>query len=309
VFSCGRLAQRKISLPLMWVDRSGRAVRPIGPPGLYRNAALSPDARRVAVDVTDPQTRTQDIWLVDLSQGFTSRFTFDPANDIFPTWSPDGNWVMFGSDRNGVFNLYQKRANGGGTEEPVLKSTADMTPSTWTSRTPMVLYRTIAPRLIQPGHPASGWIANTPLVRPVAIQSAFALRGARRALDCVSVRRIRQAEVWLQSFPATGGGKWLLSKDGGLFPRWGRAGREVIDYAPDGRLMAVPIAGKTSFAIGTAAPLFEPHLLNGPTNVVGFRHQYDVTRDGQRFLLNVTTEQASTPSITVVLDWTAALRK
>jgi TolB protein len=87
---------------------------------------LSPDGTRVAVEAVDPQGRTQDIWLVELARGVTSRFTFDPGNDIYPVWSPDGSRIMFGSDREGgVLKLYQKRADGVGTEEPVLKSGAD----------------------------------------------------------------------------------------------------------------------------------------------------------------------------------------
>ncbi len=295
---------------LTWVDRAGKTQGPIGEPGLYRNPALSPDARHLAVDVTDPQTRTQDIWLVDLARGVTSRFTFDPANDIFPTWSPDGNWIMFGSDRGGVFNLYQKRANGVGTEELVVKSPADMAPYRWTSGTPMVLYRTMpatggfnlgllplvggrTPHLFEPSRFSQLSPSVSPDERWIVYQSAESGRN----------------ESYVQSFPAPGGGKWQISKDGGLFPRWGRDGREVVYYAPDGRLMAVPIAGTTALEIGTALPLFEPHLLNGPNNVSNFRHQYDVTRDGQRFLLNVPLEQSASSPITVVLNWTTALSR
>ena len=73
--------------------------------------------------------------------------------------------------------------------------------------------------------------------------------------------------------------------------------------------MAVPVRSATRLDVGDAVPLFEAHLLNGPSNAPGTRHQYDVARDGQRFLLNVPVEDAAASSITVVLNWTAGLKK
>ena len=116
-------------------------------------------------------------------------------------------------------------------------------------------------------------------------------------------------EVYVQSFPAPGGGKWQISKDGGWFPRWRRDGRELFYYASDERLMAVPLKSATRLDVGAAVPLFEARLLNGPANAAGIRHQYDVAPDGQRFLLNVPLDDAAASSITVVLNWHAALRK
>ncbi len=115
-------------------------------------------------------------------------------------------------------------------------------------------------------------------------------------------------ETYVQSFPAPGGGKWQISKDGGLFPRWRRDGRELFYYAPDGALMAVPFRSAAGLDVGAAVPLFQPNLVNGPAPAQRFRQQYDVARDG-RFLLNVPLEDAATSSITVVLNWTAGLKK
>jgi hypothetical protein len=86
--------------------------------------------------------------------------------------------------------------------------------------------------------------------------------------------------------------------------------RELFYYAANGRIMAVPIAGTTSLEVGTPVPLFNAGLLGGPVLVTGFRPQYDVTADGQRFLLNVpVNEKASSPAITVVMNWAAGLRR
>lgn len=117
-------------------------------------------------------------------------------------------------------------------------------------------------------------------------------------------------EVSVRNFP-TPGGKWQISKDGAVSPRWRGDGKELFYYAADGQLMAAPIkASETALEVGTAVPLFAPRVLNGPTSPNGFRAQYDVTRDGQRFLLNVPAEpDTAPPPITVVLNWTAGLKK
>ena len=71
--------------------------------------------------------------------------------------------------------------------------------------------------------------------------------------------------------------------------------------------MAVTIKGETAIEVGTAVPLFEARMLNGPNPGTGFRAQYDVTRDGQRFLINVPLEETASSPITVVVNWQAAL--
>jgi Tol biopolymer transport system component len=98
----------------LWFDRAGKQIGSLGEPGLYFNLALSPvDDKQVAVDRTDPQTRTNDIWLFDLTRnGVSSRFTTDPAGDSYPLWSPDAKRIVFASYRTGSWSLYEKSASG-----------------------------------------------------------------------------------------------------------------------------------------------------------------------------------------------------
>ena len=298
---------------LTWFDRTGKTLGPTAQPGLYRNPTLSPDGTRVAVEATDPQSRTEDIWVVELARGVTSRFTFDPGNDIYPVWSPDGSRLMFGSDRESdVFNLYQKRADGVGSEQQVLKSPAEMVPNSWSPDGRALVYRT------RPG--GSSGVFNLgilPLVgdrkphlfeasRAVQVTGQVSPDGRWLAYHSLESGRY---EVYVQSFPAPGAGKWQISKDGGANSRWRGDGRELFYYALDGRLMAVLIAGSTGLEVGAAIPLFEARMLNGPVPLGGFKQQYDVTRDGQRFLLTVPLEETAASPITVVLNWTAALEK
>jgi hypothetical protein len=115
-------------------------------------------------------------------------------------------------------------------------------------------------------------------------------------------------EVFVQSFP-NAGGRWQISKDGAVHPRWRGDSKELFYYALDSRLMAVPIKGDTAIEAGAAVPLFTARLLGGPDLSLGLKQQYDVTRDGQRFLLNALIEESAPSPITVVLNWTSALKK
>jgi Tol biopolymer transport system component len=310
--SSGVLAYRTRPLDtrtqLTWVDRAGQPLGLVGPPGRYRNPEISPDGTRVALEVADPQTGTHDVWLVDAGRNVTSRLTFDPGNDIYPIWSPDGDWIMFGSDRDGRFNLYQKRANGTGNEERVLTSPNDMVPYSWSPDGRAVVYRVgqrvpfnmgilplvgeRTPRFLE----AAKFNQSYGQVSPDGRWLAHTFQGSGRF------------EVWVRSFADPVGSKWQITKDGAVFPRWRHDSRELFYYAVDGRLMAVPITGASAPDVGAAVPLFEARMLNGPSVPVGFRHQYDAARDGQRFLLNVPLEETPTSPITVVINWTAGLK-
>ena len=275
---------------------------------MYRNPELSPDGARVAVEVTDPQSRTQDIWLVELARGVTSRFTFDPGNDIYPVWSPDGSSLMFGSDRDGgVFNLYQKLANGAGNDERVVKSTDNMAPNSWSPDGRALVYRL----------GAQGSMGILPLVgdrkpRPFLQSPRFNQFQGQVSPDgrwiAYTSQESGRSEINVQNFPVPAG-KWQISQGGAAFSRWRGDGKEIYYIAADGHLMAVPTKGETAVEVGTAVPLFEARMLNGSSTSNGFRPQYAVTRDGQRFLLNVPLEEASASPITVVLSWTAGLKK
>jgi hypothetical protein len=111
-------------------------------------------------------------------------------------------------------------------------------------------------------------------------------------------------EVYVRSF-LTPGGKYQISKDGGVAPRWRRDGKELFFSSNDGQLTAVPVAGETALDVGMAVPLFRAALLPFGRDR---RQQYDVTRDGQGFLLNLVTDDTPTGTITVVVNATAGLK-
>src|SRR5262249_16332480 len=107
---------------MIWFDRKGARLSTLGAVGEYTNPPLSPDGRMLATGVTDKNTGNRDIWLFDLIRGTNMRLTFDPADDLNPTWSPDGSQIIFTSDRGGIRNLYRKAANGTGEDVLLMES-------------------------------------------------------------------------------------------------------------------------------------------------------------------------------------------
>ena len=109
-----------------------------------------------------------------------------------------------------------------------------------------------------------------------------------------------RSEVYVTPFPGPGR-KWQVSSSGGLLPRWSRTGREIFFIGPGERLNAAEVVARgDTFDIGRTQPLFEVRSQR-PGNV------YEVTPDGQRFLVNTNSDQLNAGSVTLVVNWTAAL--
>ena len=123
---------------LIWFDRSGKNAGTLGaaddPTIIFPE--LSPEGKRAAV--SRGSAGSFDIWIQEGAR--SSRFTFDPADDAFPIWSPDGARVVFRSNRKGSVDLYQKAADGSGSEEPLLQSADTKVPESWSPDGRFILY-------------------------------------------------------------------------------------------------------------------------------------------------------------------------
>jgi Tol biopolymer transport system component len=296
---------------LAWVDRSGKVVGVIGPPddATPGNPALAPGGRQVAVSRLVQSN--MDIWLVEIGRGIFHRFTFDPATDSQPVWSPDGSRIVFNSIRNGKSDLFEKPVDGTTDERPLLATAQDKVPLDWSSDGQVLLYQTQDPK-------TGSDIWALPLIGerkpfPVAATSFDEREGQfspnGQWVAYVSNETGRD-EVYVRPFPARGG-KVQMSTAGGIDPRWRRDGKELFYVAPDGHLMAAPIQ-VTGDALNPGAPvrLFRPRFATGGNVNIGWlsRPQYAVAADG-RFLMNVSTEDAVALPITIVQNWTLALKK
>jgi Tol biopolymer transport system component len=292
---------------LTWFDRSGTTLGVLGEPGFYftPSPALSPDGTRVAVQMptTVGFSDRSDIWIYDIARGLSNRFTFNPASERAPLWSPDGSRIVFGSTRKGTVDLYQKAANGTGDEELLLESGFDKYPLSWSRDGRFILYQEIAPKV-------GGDLWVLPLEgdrKPFAfLQSEFnelapAFSQDGRWVSYNSDESGRN-EIYVAPFPGPGG-KRQVSTSGGVFARWRGDGKELYYLAANNRLMATEVNGAgTSFEVGATRPLFEARL-TGPG------YFYAVTSDGQRFLVNKVIEGNVASQMVLVLNWAADLKR
>jgi serine/threonine protein kinase len=290
---------------LAWIDRGGKEVGLVSQPGNYVRPWLSPDGKRVAVDGADLQSN-RDVWLIELASGKPTRFTFDPAQDLFAMWSPDGSRIVFSSDRQGPRNLYQRSATGAGKEELLLKTDFNTYPNDWSADGRFILYivNDAKTQIDMWVLPLFGDQKPFPFLQTEANE-----RGARFSPDGRWIAYISDEsginQVYVQSFPASGG-KWQVSTNGGHFLAWKHDGQELLYVSSDKKMMAVDVKGEgTTFEVGAPKALFDLRVpsFNAP------HVQFAVTADGQKFLIANTFGENSSVPITVALNWSADLKR
>ncbi len=285
---------------LVWIDRQGRRLGVLAEGAEFGDVELSPDGARAAVSVLDPTRGTRDIWLVDTTSGQRTRFTFDPADDVAPIWRPDGSGIVFTSRRTGQYTLFEKAASGAGSESALPLRASDAYPVSLTPDGRQLLFWTAGG--------ATGnrlWLAAldgdeaaAPLVEGPSSPGRFSPDGQWVAYYTSESGRF---EVYVRPFPDDNG-RWQVSSGGGNLVRWSRDGTELFFVAPDGTLMAARVdAAAGAFAVPGVQRLFQ-------ARPAGPRYFYDVTPDGQRFLVNTPAEGGDASSITLVLNWTGSAR-
>ena len=288
-----------------WVDRTGKELGKVGEPADQGDLQLSPDGSRLAFRQVEFRTGSINIWLMDLARGTPSRFTFDQTIDFAPIWSPDGNRIVFASLRDGPPSLFQKVANSAGNDEPLLQSFIPKIPYDWSRDGRFIIYGVIDPKTSWDLWvlPLGGDRMPIPFLQSDSDerQAQFSPDGKWVAYASIESGRI---EVYVRPFPAAAG-QWQVSTSGGEQPRWRRDGKELFYLSADHKLMALDV--------NTEGPTFEHHAPNAlfVTRVGGIDtpgDYYDVTADGQRFILNNLVEEAAHTPITVVVNWTADLK-
>jgi serine/threonine protein kinase/Tol biopolymer transport system component len=304
---------------LTWFDREGKILGTVGDPGIYNSVSLSPDGTRLVVSRRETTGQNPDLWLYEFASGRSTRFTSDSAQDWLPVWSPDGSRIIFSSNRDGAYNLYQK-ASSGVSEEQVLvkpnesKNAVDWSALDWSGNGRFLLYlawNLAASPDFRTGQlsvlPLDGERKPTPYLKTEgASYGRFSPDGRFVAYTSYESGR---SEVFVQPFPDPSGGKWLVSRGGGLAPRWRRDGKELFYISLDSKMVAVEVGATPTFKAGVPKALFQAPIVGG--GGTGIVSRYDVTGDGQKFLINAVPEEATSSSanITVVLNWRAGLKK
>ena len=307
---------------LIWADRNGKELgkaipeQSVGVGGQLFGMRLSPDGQRLALTVGDPK---EEIFVFGLAHATKTRITFDPAQHVQPSWSPDGQRVAFsslsGSRIAAGSTIHARPANGGGQDELLVGPETTTVPVTfswpqWSSDAKYLLY-----------HKASGpsggsiWAVPTAgdqkpvlIVQPQGQQGTiiyFRLSPDNKWLAYSSTESGRE-EVYVTSFPG-GNGRWQISQNGGTSPAWRGDGKELYFGEFSGaqtQVIAVEIIENgDQFQTQNYRRLFPVnHVLAGGNS------SFDVTRDGRRFLIPIQPQTEAAP-MNLVLNWTGKLGK
>jgi len=286
---------------LIWFDRNGKELGIVGKPDVYANVNLSPSGKMVALDKTDIATLNADVWTYDLEHESAKRITFNPAIDALAVWSPDEKQLVFASSRERLFDLYTKTADGSQEEKLIEHDQADDYPNDWSRDGKYILYLRGNDMWFRqyPGGKGQEYLKVPGVVK----NGQFSPDGRWIAY---ASNETGKWEVYVTSFPERRG-KWQVSLGGGEQPRWRGDGKELYYLAPDGKMMAAPVKGESTFDAGAPVTLFQanPHELIATSDQV----VYDVSKNGQRFLINTRMEQAQTQPMSLVVNWDAELKR
>jgi serine/threonine protein kinase/Tol biopolymer transport system component len=287
---------------LVWVGRNGTEQPSAAPPHNYAYPRLSPDGRRISVVLAE---QGDQIWLYDLARDTLTRLTFQGNFNLLGPWTPDGKRIAFSSNKEGALNIFWQLADGSGGLERLTTSEYTQNANSWSADGQLLAFIEL--------NPATGrdiWVLRIsdrkaqPFLRSPFNEGNPQFSPDGRWIAYVSDESGRN-EVYVQPYPGPGG-KWQASRDGGTEPVWNHNGREVF-YRSGNKMMAVEITTQPSFALDNPRMLFEgPYALSPGTS-----SNYDVSPDGQRFLMLRPSEQTQTAQtqINVVLNWFEELKQ
>jgi Tol biopolymer transport system component len=278
---------------LVWFDRGGKQVGAVPGGDAYAAPRISPDGKRIAFYL---DSSSRNIWSYDVTHGVKAALTFGSASgegSLYPVWAPDGRQIAYASYRNGEYGLYKKTSDGSGREEILLEGANQIKfLSDWSPDGNVLAYHEGS---------QSGWaIWMLPLIgdrKPYRFgKSEFSEREPTFSLDgkwlAYCSNESGEYKVYVVPFPGPGG-KWQVSSGGGCNPRWRRDGKEIFYFSPDNKVMSADVTtGGSKFEVGTVHTLFE-------TRSYGIFGRYDVTADGQRFIVPYEAGQP-TAAITLV---------
>lgn len=300
-------------MQLSWFDRTGRRTSRVGPLRDYADVELMPDGRHALVTHTDAKASSSNVWSIDLTTGDSTPLTFDDATSAQPVVSPDGLEIVFRSSRELPAPIFHRFTSGVGGDDVLLRSSGlgprdsgNLFPTDWSRDGRFILFHA-------PYAETSYDIFALPMTGDRKPRAFIRTRGAdlhaRFSPDgkwvAYSSAESGRHQIYVQPFPDAKG-RWQISTDGGSEPRWRGDGREIFFLGADRRMMAVPVSTQPTFQHGAAAALFTTRVADFANP---YRTSYDVTPDGQRFLINEAADDATQPAISMVVNWHALLKR
>jgi len=291
-----------LQLQLEWRDRSGKVDGALGDPTSYRAVTISPDDRMAAARITDMTLGTSDLWIFDLDRGLRTRFTFDPAMDTWPVWSPDGRSLYFSSDRGGENGIYRKDLAGAGTVELVFEGKQAMWPSSVSPDGSVLLLSFLGSGT---GNDISVFDLDQPSeLRPfrhTEFQEASGVFSPDGRWVAYHSNESGEFEVYVTPFPGPGR-RWQVSSESGTYPVWRADGSEIVYSRISGELVAAKVrADGETFQVEGEEALFtiQPVESGGAF--------FSVSSDAQRFLVVPSSAQRADSLLHLLVNWPTAM--
>ncbi len=302
VFATSTVSQRS----LVWRRRGAAADEPIAtiPPGAYEDPRLSPDGSRLLL------TNEGDIWIYDIASGRSSRITRDGVN-LMGVWHPAGREVAYSSAAGGNLEAWVTEADGGGQPRQVTRLGGQIHVDSWSPDGRTLNVHRHGERSVDILMVSMDDTGGDPRV---FVEGKPSAEGASFSSDMRYVAYLSQdsgqREIYIRPF-AGPGGRVTVSAGGGREPVWSRNGEVFYRSLRGDRMFAVSAGTTPTLKVGPPVPLFDTPYYTSPTNSP--RPQYDVSPDGQRFLMLATGRGADGSSaggrIVVVKDWFEELKR
>jgi Tol biopolymer transport system component len=255
-----------------------------------------------------------DIWLLD-SEGPIRQLTFDALQENSnPVWSPDGSRIIFGSRRNGKWGIYRMPTDGTSGEELLYESSrptvsAAVLPMAWSPDGQSIVFY-----VNDPNTQGDQWLLRLDgdkkpvlLIQTPGNDDASQISPDGKWIAFRSDKSGRQ-EIYMERFPS-GSERRQVSKDGGVFPRWRGDSKELF-YNSQSKMYGLEMK-ETGSAVSFADPIQLFDYGDMPLNHTGPYFNFAVSADGQRFLIprQLVSEDAASASVTVILHWTASVKR
>jgi serine/threonine protein kinase len=293
---------------IVWLDRSGRLIDTVSTGRLFRDLQLSPDETRLVYSINDPTQSSEDIWFADLTRNVNMKSTFSNRWDINPIWSPDGSSILYTSQAGG-WNIFKKKLSTDGDGELFLTKDSGMGGVFAGDWSPIDGALAIERRLsvtgaandvgiYYPGPPArTEWIAATPFN-----EGKPRLSPDGRFLAYTS-NESGSTQIYVRQLDGAGD-KWQISQASNAFlPIWRKDGKELFYRTSENEIKTVATTLGATLQVGVTTTLFEvvPELTGS------VHRRYDVSADGQRFIVNRLTDAGERPTFVLVQNWAAKL--
>jgi serine/threonine-protein kinase len=309
VYLAGESSSRFQRRPLVWVDREGRSKEIGVQADNYWGPRLSPDGRRLALNVID--NNGSSIWVVDPARGIRTPLSSDTSSQFTPLWTSDGRQLVYGANRDGVMGFYRKAADGTGEEEHLVtvESVVWLNATSWTQDGKAFVFD------MRRGGGSFGIgvvsLDGTPSLKTLIDADGVDESSPALSPDgqwiAYSSNESGPAQVYVARYPGLGDKEQVSTSVGGTSPWWAENGRTLYYLSPPTDVSMVKI--------DSGPPGIPKRVLTFPYLRDGWlrRPPYDVTRDG-RFVMvadQAVAEIDATPAPRLILglNWIEELKR